>query len=197
MVDYLDIYRLNHKYTVRGETCMNVYYYLCNDASPSADSGWGSFVLAWQDVFTPTLTPIQSTNTAWVSAEVTNLMNFSDFGVYGLAPTTGDRVGDTEPAFMTWTFTLNRSARQLRNGRKAISGLVEADHSGDRPDSAILVYLESFATALSDDLVDVHGTVFTPVIVRIPPGGVPPTLYTPVSTATFRWVSTQNTRKRK
>lgn len=190
-----EVYRAVHKYMVRGEECQNVYHYIVEPANASINSAWGSFVGSFAPILENSIAPLQNINATWLSVEVANLNNLDDYGIYPFVDVTGERVGDCEPAFMTFTFMLHRSTRAMRNGRKAISGVTESDHTGDQADAAIDGQIANAIAFFEVSITDAHGTMFSPVICRISGATGRCDTYTKVSGASFRWISTQNSRK--
>lgn len=126
---------------------------------------------------------------------VTNGIDFVEIGIND--PGTSD--SDPLPAFVTATFSLNRSNKSTRKGRKAVSGL----HEGMITNGVIQAGqpgMQAVSDAFAADLLSVTGPgtdfVLEPIIVgRNLDGTLDLTRYQNVASVSYPVASTQNSRK--
>lgn len=159
------------------------------------------------------IAPVLSTQTFLRRVYAISPLNPDVFGnvVLGTA-VQGQRAGDANPDFVTWTFSCVRQRRDIRSGRKAFGLVSESNVLGGVPDAETLARLNTLATAMNAGLTaDVDGEpVNYPFIVvkRVPvvEDGKVVSYRLPQTEAEFQYylanqwsfveVSTQNTRKR-
>lgn len=188
---------------VEGEI-MNVYYYkvLALGAPFSLPLSAEVFAESWALNFTSQIIQVQASQVTHVRLEVNNLMNYdTDFFVHTyLDPINGSTIADYGSPTTALSYQLVRTNRTTRNGSKRIGG-IPSDWILDN--SVIAAHVDEVAlvqNALGAEL-DIEYSVIDsvtlqPVILKSPVlTTVPPTIINPVSSAAFRGVGTQNTRK--
>lgn len=154
-----DIYRVKvfQQYGDAGPEILNVYYY--KQISPgSIDEGAEHLAGAWEAALGPTIRVIQTVLIKWRSIEVENIIPSSDFFTQPYIATTGDTDADTLPPSNCWSFRLNRSTSESRNGQKRICGVPETLQD------------DGVATGAATSALNVVGALFDDII-----GGPPPT----------------------
>lgn len=113
-----------------------------------------------------------------------------------LANINGQNSGEELPTFVAWYFQMNRTTKITRSGRKSIGGISESSLENSEPSVNAQGHLDDLEIALALPLlVPTSAQIFYPSIVRYA-NGIPVAANT-VSTASYRYVSTQNTRKQR
>lgn len=184
-----DMYRLMVKSTLLNQETLSVFHYEhTTGTGTSAD-----LREAFNTILFPTILDIQ--NDALVSYEV-NTINYNDVGDFEAFPVNapGRRVGNTMPPYAAWGFVLNRSSRTLRNGAKRFAGVSEEDVVDGVATAGVLPVLTICANTLGN-IISFGSNDFTPQIVRLDPITGLPIANIPVANASYRRVTTQNTRK--
>lgn len=186
-----DIYRVFCSGTYLGEEFSNRFYY------QQLNGGGGAPALA-NGVITdliPAIALAQVDTVSWLLVEVTNLNDLGDFIAQPIVPIiNGDRLGQGMPSFNAWGFKLERTSREMRPGSKRIVGVGEADTSGNDPTGAMLTILQGVAGAFDANISFGVDNEWAPRLVREAPGGVV-VVSVPVVNSSFRWLTTQNSRK--
>lgn len=200
-----DIIRITdvQRFAGYADDILNVYHYLVlsldtpGDLQVYADDFAAEF---YEAVMLPVLN-VQSNLVTHTELRFWNLSNQLEEAVHVWTPPyAGLNVQDAMPANVSFSFKLVRYQRNVRNGRKAITGVPDiAVLNGKDINPAFQPVIDDVAEALAaplqSNLPDFLGT-FTPVIVRMPSNpGVVPTVYSPVLTASYTGVGTQNSRK--
>lgn len=186
-----DVYKVISKMTYLGQNCVNVYHYRQTTAPGDAGDLANEFD---NDVIT-TMLPVQHSGVVHNGVEVINLDNLTDFATLNVNRA-GTNAGIAPmPSFVSWSFKLDRSGRDLRNGGKRIVGVCEESTSGNAPIAAIEPTLDALAQDFAKTLTDLaSGGSWEPVIVRRNHPTKPDAL-TLVAGASFTRISTQNSRK--
>jgi hypothetical protein len=140
---------------------------------------------------------IQMSNLLHVSREVRNLSNGLDFAINS-AVIPGGMSTDTHQELNSFTsagFLLQRSSLATRNGYKRVGGLSETDVVGNDWVGET-TRLDDIEGALSMVITAELGVTFQPIILK---AGSDPLvedpIYSNVSSASFRGIGTQNSRK--
>jgi len=124
----------------------------------------------WDDTVGLQLRSMQSVNTAWNYVEIINLFDLTELfsHVYPVGTVHGVISGDSAPPAVAINFTLQRSARTVRNGAKRIGGIPNGVlANGVVTAGDYITQLNDTAEALGADLEDDAGTgVWRPVIVK-------------------------------
>lgn len=192
-----DLLQLTTVATYYGQQCLNVYYYRYQPVAPSADDVYEAIVDWFVDNVLEQVRQIQNVNLTYTGIEVRNLSNGVDFYNLAITPGTlsGTVTGEGLPSYVTYGFRLNRESLATRNGYKRFSGVSESQGSGNSytPPAGNITNLTG---ELAEDIVIGLVTIAEPVIVKRPisvPAGA--YVYSGISSADFRGVGTQNTRK--
>nr|CRY96623.1 hypothetical protein [uncultured prokaryote] len=188
------IYMLLDKQRYLGQELLNCYYYAQANGTGNAEEFAETFV----DVVIPAMLPLQSEGLEHLAIEVINVDDPSDFFELVLSPVISGLVEDAGmPSYVAWAFKLVRASRVVRNGRKAIAGVTEAQTANNHPTGAALVLLDALADVLGAVLVGTGTDEYQPVIYGKPtpaPSSLPLRVVN-VANAAFNHLSTQNTRK--
>lgn len=193
-----DLIQLTDRQTYLGQECLNVYFY----RAPSGYSGDGTEYLplleSFRDDILPAIAEIQAPGLEHYELVIRNLSNGLDEIALPVAvPGSYIETGTSTflPPFMANSFQLNRVSLATRNGRKRYAGVTEGMISnGISILSSVLT--DAVNVVLVQSILDGDDVPFVPIIVKRPipaPGGV--YVYSQVGSATYKGVSTQNSRK--
>lgn len=200
-----DIIRITdvQRFTGYADDILNVYHYLVFNLNTPGDLQVYADDFAqvfYNQIITPVIA-MQSNLVTHTELRFWNLSNQLEEAVHVWSPpVAGTNVQDAMPANVSFSFKLVRYQRTVRNGRKAITGVPDvAVTNGKVITPAFQDVADDLAEALAEpmqvNLPDFTGT-FTPLIVRMPANpGVVPTVYSPVLTASYTGIGTQNSRK--
>lgn len=189
-----DVYRLVDRQTFIGVNCVNVWFFQHQNGSGDATDLWRAF----RDSRLPTVASIQHNGVDHIGLSVDNLNDLTDFNESDFgAPIPGDRLGSPQPSFNSWTFKMTRQTKQMQNGRKAFVGVTEEDTANNGPNPAMEAILNNVASLLDEAITGPAGGIFKPVLYRAPGAIAPgsPEQIVQIISASFRNLSTQNTRK--
>lgn len=150
---------------------------------------------AWIAQVLPKVIAVQADNTYTIGIEVLEL-NGTNFTTRALSSgNRGLRSGGFDAPFIAWSFRLNRASLGKRSGAKRFGCLVDSDVVNGAAIAGVSTALADLATQIAAPLtVGIIQTWF-PVILERP---VPPSTTWgehASNGATYRGVSTQNTRK--
>jgi hypothetical protein len=185
------VWKLIDNQTLYGIQCQNVYFFGSSDSGANAHDLNAAFDAAWL----PNILDFQSEDLHHVNLDTVGVKGVFDFDTF----VTGDdgAIADTsEPVFVAWSFRQDRAAANERHGYKRYAGVPDSGWIGGDIDSTILAALNAFATELNDAIA-FSTPVYVPLIQRRFLDKVEldePEYYT-YSTASFRDISTQSTRK--
>lgn len=191
----MSLYRTVLKYRYQNQECRNRFYY--NNA---ADDGSAvTLNILMLRIVLPDLANIMHDQCQMYELETVALDDPFDFNTLPFIEN-GNIAGEGLPAFVTSTYTLFPTRRDIRKGRKAFSGVSEliiAD--GGAIAAPYLTVINQVANVLQFQLpastTDPNpSSLYDPALYRAP-GGTLPTVLAPIGEASFRWFSTQNSRK--
>lgn len=173
-----------------GVECKNIFYYRVQTAGSATD-----LLNEWTLELFPKIQAITSTSVTYISRNVYNLNDLTDFDErqFG-AGTDGDVVGDALPSFNAWGFKLNRTDRTTRNGAKRFVGVPESASNLGVHDGSLSTEIASLEFELSDLVQGAGTSVFQPIIYRSGTStgnGV----WNDVSSASYQRITSQNSRK--
>lgn len=145
----------------------------------------------------PELQKINNTTTRVNRIEVYNVTNGTGYrDNFLVGSQLGLRTGAPLSVFVTYGFQLNRLTAGKRNGFKRLFTPTEGDVDAEVPSAAMLVVLNAFALKLQAPIkIGIIDTWFPEILERKPPGVYPWTSHGILS-ATFKRLTTQNSRKR-
>lgn len=198
MASLNDVFRLVITGTYLAQQISNVFHYRMTSVGSEPNPAQ---VLT--DEFIPTvgaaIGAVTSTGMVWDSCSARNLNSLTEFwDELSVSAMAGTVVGPAMPSFVTFNYHWPVPTKAIRGGRKAIGGVPEDSTIGNEPTSAALVDLSALAIAMDQNLVSGGGTVFAPVVARIPTPE--PSVYVPVNfiptTIQLKSIGTQNTRKK-
>lgn len=194
-VEIGDLIRVTDFQTYLGETCLNVYYYRIIEDTPLGADYLEELAEGFLDNVLEPVTAIQGPTCIHTQREWRNLSNGVDFFVDSEA-IPGEFDGDNAiNSFTSLGFMLIRSDLLTRNGYKRFTGLSENQVSGNSyvGDAGLTnAIADGLANALIFSLTDVAIPVIVKRPIATPAGSY---VYSAVSSATFRGIGTQNTRK--
>lgn len=183
--------------TYLGQEVLNVYHYRCTEVSPTPTDPYGNLLDMFDVDVVENVAEIQMSNLLHVSREVRNLSNGLDFAINS-AVIPGGMSTDTHQELNSFTsagFLLQRSSLATRNGYKRVGGLSETDVVGNDWVGET-TRLDDIEGALSMVITAELGVTFQPIILK---AGSDPLvedpIYSNVSSASFRGIGTQNSRK--
>lgn len=188
-----DLYRLIDRQRHATDEAINVYFYQqFTSAGNIEDLG-----AAWEADVLAEVLPVQHTTMQHDSWSILNITDGIEFAEHTYpSPKFGSSPGAAMADFIAWSFLLRRGSLLTRHGGKRIGGLSENDLLGDVPDPGAIARLNNLALAFAERIETAPlGAEWEPVIVKRPiliPGI---NIFSVVSSAEFRHVSTQNTRK--
>jgi len=193
-----EVYRLKLSGNMYGETCLNIFHYK-NLNTDLIASQLGVYV---RDLQLPFIADCLSNIFTFTDIEIQNLDDSLDFWV-GAFSTPGNRSGDPINAFDTYGFTLNPSQIDQRSGGKRFSGVSESDVSLGEPTLVQKGRLQTAAMQMALQIV-IAGGVFRPCLESIRcnkgldgkcNGTFKSPTYPIVNSVTWKWLTTQNSRK--
>lgn len=139
-----------------GPTFNNVWYFKATASSVNSASNLAE---AFKDTIALQYTAIISVSTELTRLIVTNLDDPEDFGEFPLTGYEGQLTGEYMPDFVGWTFKINRPTTLVRNGRKTIGRIREADVENGGPISTIVSALNDFAAEPFPNIFDASDPV--------------------------------------
>lgn len=183
------------KLTLRGDIFLqevnNVYYFAGATGSGSAADLISTFIA--EHVGTILTFTCEQMHYADVHVEGVQVV---DDIADAIVDETGDITGECLPPFVAWSFRLNRPNTSTRNGYKRFAGVAESSQTNGVALSGVLTNLDTYALTLAQPLVGTEDT-YLPVIRTAQRNNdvVDPPEYTVFITASYREISSQNTRK--
>lgn len=192
-----DLIQLTTFSTYYGQQCLNVYYYRYQPVAPSAPDVYAAITTWFKANVLEQVRGIQNINVLYTGIEVRNLSNGVDFYNEAIVAGTlnGVVAGEGLPSYVSYGFRLNRENLNTRNGYKRYAGVSEGQGSGNgyTPPAG---NISNLVGELAEDIVIGLITIAEPVIVKRPistPAGA--YVYSGISSADFRGIGSQNTRK--
>jgi len=204
MVSSTDIleFQLGSYYSSIGNRGLNVFQYEITTTAPFNIAVNGQEVAdAIYEVILDVLDPLVTTNIAYDHVTMKNLSD--PIEVWDGTPTltrNGTIASDPMPPFTAWGFKLTRTNASTRNGSKRFWGVAEADVAIGEPTAGVAARINAMSAFLGNpftvtpDYPTAPDIELQPVICRKDATGALITSQ-PVVSASFRAVTTQNTRK--
>lgn len=192
-----DVLRITACQTLFGNEVCNVLYYLVGiwTGNVTLDDVIDEFI----DTVVSGIRPRQHPDLAWTEFKVEDITNGLDFAIRSdNIPGANSTTTEAAPAFVAFSITKNRTTKLTRSGSARIAGVSEGDMVGN--DSTLTAaekaQLEDALTATLTGGVTPDEFSLDPVIVGTLPSGAPDlSRVQPFSTASFRGISTQTSRK--
>jgi len=183
----------------------NVFFY--EEIVPGSPSGAEQLAVTFNFYVVPVMQDLQSDNVRYVQLLVENVVPSADNYTLSYVPATdsGAQTGDSLPPQMGWTFKLNRTTREVRNGRKTVCGITEGDNDDGVAAAGTSTRLTAMSTILAAAISPGGGNPLTyqPRIWRrfraaqpdhVPPLASVPEAYFPIATVQYTHIGTQNSR---
>lgn len=187
-----DLYRLVWSTTLNNQPIQNRFYFLQIAGLGNVNDLMAEFKVS---VIDPVMSEL---NDSLVNVDVLG-DNIDDLTDFGTLPLTGNgaQVGDALPSFAVYYVRLDRGDKTFKHGRKALSGISEADQNNGVIDGGRLAALQSAFSVFKNNLLDANANEWQPVLARrIAPEGQPVTwIHTPITNSILVKISTQNSRK--
>lgn len=175
------------------QICTNRYFYRTSLTINTAVLD--EFMAEFRDTMVPLVNAIQSTAVENIRLDCIEVEGIV-FGTLGLTGN-GGRSGEPMPSFVSMSYRLQRSTRQVKSGGKRYVGIIEEVVQGNGlfPDPTFQGFIDDLAAGLDDVLVTTSGT-WSPVLVKFDPAN-PGTVLADelIAGASFVRISTQNSRK--
>lgn len=177
---------------IGGQYALNVYHF-----QPIQGTGTSAGVA---EIFfvniIPLMLEVQHNSVTHSRLEVFNYEDDTDFAT--LVPGSGNvgLVGGTlATSMLAWSFRLNRSSTNIKNGFKRIGGVSEFQLDGQAAGSGVLPDLAALADAFVQQYQDTDGVIYQMCTIKslIPPDGIP--VYYFNHSATYLGVGSQVSRK--
>lgn len=185
------VYELVLKGVLLGKNTNNVFHYGLSAGSGDANSLCSEFA---SDML-PSILAIAASDMKYVAVNARGVQTAVDFDDNAIDED-GLALFTTEPTFVAWSYRANRPDGASRHGYKRFPGVPDGWWDDATIDPAYNTLLQAVATAWAGGLASAGG-VWVPLIQRRPnppsPGSAP--TYWTFSTANFRGISTQNSRK--
>lgn len=190
------------QHSTYGAQCLNVFYYRKTGAHAAGDAA--NLASAFDATVSLAIANMSNNqvNLGLVVAE--NLVDLSDYASRETNETLGAIVSTSPgPRFLAYSFRMNRSTRQGRNGYKRFVGVSEELIAGESTNTsgALTAAVAAMITALAAE-ISAGGATFAPMIPRrvltVMPDQTERYILTdllPPSSVEFRGLTTQNTRK--
>lgn len=193
-----DVLQFSISGTFLGQRWMNVFHYGvgATDGTETLDE----LMAQWTLEYIADVTPIMSAQVQIQYVDGKNLSNGIDIATATPSSVFGQSAGDVLPAFVAWSFRLNRMTALTRHGHKRIPGVTELRQTNGVVNADFLTQIGTVTSFLAEAF-DVNGTTIAPIIVRRFPqehaqaGELDLTGINPVISAAYLGISTQNTRK--
>ena len=194
-----DLLQITDKQEYLGEQMLNVYYYRYFSAPILDNSGYEPLVDQFVSFIIGSNVYVQVPRVEHLTVEIRNLSNGVDFfekpvNQFGIF--VGDEDEDL-PSYVSLGWQLNRDSLVTRNGFKRLGGISDLvvdgnDYVGSM--TPIGAISDNFAYQLKIGLIDVAAPVIPKRPLNVPMGT--DYVYSSVTSATFKGVGTQNTRKK-
>lgn len=162
-----NIVRIKDFQTYQGIEILNVYHYIANN--PVGSVNYTNLLANFQAVVLDDIRATQNPNLSHVRLEADQLNGDSTFRVEAVALPGTKAGGNDAPTFVNASYLLARSDKDTRNGRKAITGLDEADFTGNALTAAAIALHATALVGVVSNLTDGVET-FKPVIIGGPTG---------------------------
>ena len=174
-----------------GAEINNIWFY--GNANSTGDAG--DLSLAFQQDVLPSIMAIQSEDLVYASIEIQGVRNTTVLYSNTLT-VNGDVASAADPAFLAWSYRMNRQGVGERHGFKRFAGCPDAWIVDGTYDPSHATEFTAVATALAAE-IDQGFAHYVPLIKQVTEVEVPenPISYHTFLTAAFRGVSTQNSRK--
>lgn len=156
------------------------------------------FLIAMEAQLVPKVMAVVVATAQATQIEVIDTGNPANFGSVSFAPGAhvGGPGGDQMPVFVAWKYQLVRSVRGKRSGWKRFGPISESMVTNGEYNNVNIADITALATQLHAPLkIGIIDTWF-PVVLERPRGLVTTYNFHDFSTALFKGVTTQNTRKR-
>jgi len=185
------VYELVLKGELLGQEVANVFHYGLSAGSGNADLVCSDFA---GDML-PSIVAIASQDLTYTEVNARGVQIATDFDD-NLISEAGLALFPTEPRFVAWSYRANRPDGLSRHGFKRFAGVADGWWEDGEIDPTYNSLLQAVATAWAGGLASA-GATWVPLVQRRPnppsPGSAP--TYWTFNTATFRGITTQNTRK--
>lgn len=186
-----DMYKVVVSGTYLGEEFSNRYYYQQINGAGGAPALCQGII----DQLLPALSLCQSDQMSYLSVEASNFNDLADFIVTPVVPNVvGTLTGSPMPSYVAWGFKLERDNRVMRPGSKRLVGVTEPSTDGNDPTPTLLSILNGVAGAFIANVTWGVDNEWTPKLVREVPSGTVGVV-AGIPNASFRWLTTQNSRK--
>lgn len=185
-----NIYRLIMHTVLQGQECLNMFGYISQTGLPHASN----LAIAFDTLVTPDWRAIVCDALTFTEVEVFNIDDPSDFYSQGLSAG-GSVSGAYLPRFNAWAFELNRPTTLIRNGAKRLAGVPVASQLDGEAVAGVLTALNLVATDMATTLSGSGGETYAPAILHHQPLLVPPYAAYHFISASYKRISTQNSRK--
>lgn len=183
------IFSLKDVQSLLGQGLLNVYGYI----GAGDDANAVNLANAFISFILPTLTPVQSNALAHIAVNVVNFLVADDSTTVNLSGFNGQRAGDPVSSFNTWSLTAVPWLAGVKAGGKRIAGVSETDTNQGQATPTLQALLELFAgTYATPFTINGLDATYWPALLRVENGQV---VATPIATASYKRMSTQNTRK--
>lgn len=194
-----DHYRLTLSGNMLGQTIKNVFWYI-NQNTDSYASFLGTY---FRDNTLLTIIAALSNTVTYTDIEVVNMDNTADFWSDAFS-FSGLRSGETYDTFGAWGFLSFPTTSNYKAGGKRFPGVGETDAVNGIPTAAQLARLDNIAVVLGA-VINLSGARFRPQFFSRKCVKDPVThkctnvfveSFGTIATYAWKWVTTQNTRKR-
>lgn len=174
----------------KGNGAINRYWF---DNPSSTDVSLAAVAQEVADWHIDLVRLVQSVDWSHVALLVENVLNGAT-ALFTLIGYIGQRNNSTTPASNAWSFNTKPAGPEIKRGGKRIVGVGEGDSEDDEATSGMLTILSNLAPIFYAPL-PVGSVNLKPAIVR--PIGNPVTSYlvSPITSAIYRGIGTQVTRK--
>jgi len=193
-----DILQITMQGTLLSQRWSNVFYYnvdFTGTPAPIADI-LANFTLG----FIAGVMPIMSASCQLLFTDAKELVRGIDIAsgtpsaVYGLV------AGDVLPAFVAWSFRLNRYEGTTRHGHKRIAGVTELRQTNGQANGDFMTQLNAAAAFMAAPLIEGDVTCWPVIVGRYPQehadaGKLNLSVVNGVASVAYIGITTQNTRK--
>lgn len=153
-----DLLRFTVRYTVLGQLCLNVFYYVVK--STNVAGSLQDALVAFSLQFQTSYEDIVSNQATFDQLDVENVTDGVSFASTPLL-WSGNESGSAMSAYYAAGVRLNRASKITRNGYKRIAGLAEPSIANGDYESGYLNRLSAFA---DDCATDITQTPFTDLV---------------------------------
>jgi len=186
-----DVYKVVLKGTLLTQEISNTFYYGRTTSSFHASD----LVPAFINDMMPKIRAVTSSAVTYLSVAAQSIDDDTD-GVLQAISLAGFRPSPVESSFEAWGYRLYHDILAARSGSKRFAGVADGDAGDGVPSGGVMLLIGALTAQLVAPLVIGGLPRFYPALKRLQyVGALPVPTFRQMSSAQFRWLTTQNSRK--